>query len=219
MTAIAATRRSYRELVDGTLRVQIDVEPNDKAGFLQMFPEPGAPMGLAALKPVDAVWTPSQPLEAAPVPSFGEYAKALRLNGFCRAPEVWRAVGTDAEFLGWLRGHPCHVIGSSCNGDVVAAHVRRIANGAGTAIKPEYSAIPLCDHHHKLQHAHGESAVMLKEEWDKARIEYVEDWCWDTLKAVLGKSTMAAVSPQELLGWAQKHSVDRYLPACYREAA
>lgn len=38
----------------------------------------------------------------------------------------------------------------------MAAHVR-IGTGGGMGIKPpDWFTIPLCDHHHKEQHAHGE---------------------------------------------------------------
>ena len=35
--AISAVRRAYRELVDGTLRVQFDIEPMYKKDFLSLF--------------------------------------------------------------------------------------------------------------------------------------------------------------------------------------
>ena len=92
---------------------------------------------------------------------FGKQASELYRTGFFYAPAVLEAIGTDAEFLLWLRSQPCaakHL--GDCDGDIVAAHVRRIANGAGTGIKPDnYSAIPLCHKHHALQHQNGESAL------------------------------------------------------------
>lgn len=38
-TAISATRRAYKEMADGTLRVQFDIDPMYKNDFLKMFPE------------------------------------------------------------------------------------------------------------------------------------------------------------------------------------
>lgn len=96
---------------------------------------------------------------------FGKQASELYRTGFFYAPAVLEAIGTDAEFLLWIKSQPCaaeHL--GDCNGDVVAAHVRRIANGAGTGIKPNnYSAIPLCHKHHALQHQNGESALVPKD--------------------------------------------------------
>ncbi len=51
MNAIVATRRTYKELVDGTLRIQFDVEPKDKAAFLALFPNIDMPCALAPLIP------------------------------------------------------------------------------------------------------------------------------------------------------------------------
>lgn len=46
---LAGTRRAYKELVDGTLRVQIDIEPKDKEDFHRLFPGIDMPVALAPL--------------------------------------------------------------------------------------------------------------------------------------------------------------------------
>lgn len=101
-------------------------------------------------------------IKAVETPKKGEWGKEaqiLRQSGFFRSPAVWRAVGTDKDYLEWLKTQECaakHLGG--CEGDIVAAHVRRISNGSGVGIKPkEFSAIPLCHRHHMLQHQKGES--------------------------------------------------------------
>jgi hypothetical protein len=53
-SVIAATRRAYKELVDGTLRVQLDIDPMFKADFLRLFPEIDMPVALAPLRIEDA---------------------------------------------------------------------------------------------------------------------------------------------------------------------
>lgn len=57
MDAIPAVRRQIKELVDGTLRVQLDIEPAHKRAFLDLFPEIDAPVAIAPL----ASWATSQP--------------------------------------------------------------------------------------------------------------------------------------------------------------
>ena len=163
---------------------------------------------IADEKPVDSVAS-----------KYGAQAKELRLSSFFRRPEVWRAVGTDQEFLDWLKICSCPVTGSHY-GDIVPAHVRRVANGSGTGIKPEYSAIPLCDKHHQLQHLQGESAINPREWWDKKRIEYLVKWCWETLKTDLGYDSWSEVPPLVLETWADKKLVsgsvqNPWLPRCY----
>ena len=146
-TAISGTRKALRELADGTIRVQIDIEPIHKAQFHKLFPDIDMPIAIAPLVPVaEGIQDQEITHNTTPISIYGNYgqqAKELRLSSFFRRPEVWRAVGSDQEFLDWLRTQDCIVRSSIHCGPVVAAHVRRVANGSGTGIKPEYSAIPL----------------------------------------------------------------------------
>lgn len=49
-TAISGTRRQYKEMADGTLRVQIDIDPQFKQQFLELFGQIDMPVALAPLK-------------------------------------------------------------------------------------------------------------------------------------------------------------------------
>jgi hypothetical protein len=49
MSAISGTRRSAKELADGTLRVMIDIDPRFKAEFHRLFPNIDMPCALAPL--------------------------------------------------------------------------------------------------------------------------------------------------------------------------
>lgn len=215
--AIAATRRASRELADGTLRVQIDIEPNDKLAFLNLFPHQGDSMAVARLE--------DEVAQRASQRGWGNYARILKVSSFFRTPEVWHAIGTDADFLDWLRAQKC----ASCGWEprfegnawvgCDAAHRRR-AGGSGTAYKEPYSAIPLCTRcHRQLQHQHGESAVGGKAWFDRQRILHLAEWGWQRVKEAHHVESMRDLDPAELYAWAQRHEVDRFLPAEYREAA
>lgn len=148
---------------------------------------------------------------------YGKEARALRLSNFFRTPEVWKAIGTDEQFLDWLRGQPCAVCGDYdyVDGQQVceAAHVRRVANGSGTGIKPAYSAIPLCHKHHAEQHQQGEGD---KAWYDKQRIQHVIEWGWQSLKTQLECEHWNDVEPVQLSNWAKAHDLYDYLPREYR---
>ena len=47
--AVAGIRRTMRELVDGTIRVVVDIEPPQRADFLRLLPEVDMPVALAPL--------------------------------------------------------------------------------------------------------------------------------------------------------------------------
>ena len=233
--AVSATRRQIRELVDGTLEVKLHIDPSQKRDFLDTFPDIDMPVALAPLVPVAEGMQNLVDIYEKPVLDamndnpmtqvlnlYGQQAKELRLSAFFRRPEVWRAIGTDQEFLDWLKTQDCSAGALLCThgGDIVPAHVRRIANGAGMGIKPEYSAIPLCNNHHSLQHQQGESAIAPREWWDKKRIEYLVKWCWLKLKADLQYESWSNVPPWVLRDWADEHDVsghdgNMWLPSSY----
>jgi len=49
MSAISGTRRAMKEMADGTIRVQVDIDPQCRAQFLQLFPDIDMPVALAPL--------------------------------------------------------------------------------------------------------------------------------------------------------------------------
>ncbi len=49
MSVISATRRQMKEMADGTIRVQIDIDPAFRSEFLQAFPSIDMPIALVPL--------------------------------------------------------------------------------------------------------------------------------------------------------------------------
>lgn len=49
MSAISGTRRAIKELADGTVRVQIDVDAEHRRRFFELFPDIDMPVALAPL--------------------------------------------------------------------------------------------------------------------------------------------------------------------------
>lgn len=49
MQAISGTRRAMKEMADGTIRVQVDIDPSCRSAFLQLFPNIDMPVALAPL--------------------------------------------------------------------------------------------------------------------------------------------------------------------------
>lgn len=210
---ISGITRPYKSMADGTLRLQIDIEPNDASKAVELFGQIGTNVAIAVLN-VDK----AQEQSIIPQPK-NDYSQGLYLSSFFRTPDVWKAVGSDKEFLEWLKTQDCFVryiiftgvYDSICDGDICANHVRRVANGAGTGIKPEYSAIPGCHKHHHLQSTKGESYFGGKEVFDKLRISYLHKWSWETLKGKLGYESWSLVPYAVLLQWATQNGVDKYL--------
>lgn len=202
-------------LKDGTIRLVVDIEPRFR-DVLSNWLVPDMPVAVARITQ-DAAGREQQAAVSGDG-AYGEHARELRLSGFFRSPDVWAVVGTDDSYQAWCRSQPC----ARCRRDgndanpIVFAHARRIADGAGTAIKPKYSGIPLHDSEHKEQHQRGESAIGGKEWFDKARIEHVQAWAWEETKRQLGAASFRDVHPRRLYEWAVARGVERYLPACYR---
>jgi hypothetical protein len=221
--AIRATRGSIiREYADGSLAVRIIVAPPDKQAFMKLLPDVDLPIFIARETPESA----QRGLQTQTIQTYGEYAQMLRLHSdWMSNPEVWRHIGTDDEYLDWCRIQKCAHCSKEPHwemGTLVlneAAHVRRVANGAGTAIKPPYSAIPLCSSCHREQHQHGESAIGGADRINKLRLDHVQRWVWERMRSIFGVESMREVAPNVLLTWAQHRDIERCLPPCYREAA
>lgn len=213
-TAISATRRSYKELADGTLRVQFDIDPQFKPSFLDMFPEIDMPAAIAPLEP-SASLVPHGTSEDNP--AYGRYAKSLRLSNFFRQPEVLSALGDDAAYRRWIQQQKCVVCGQQ---DYVeetgemrceAAHVRR-ADSFGVAYKAKYACISLCHKHHHQQHNEGEEAIggslFINRECDRQR----DEWAWWAMKQHLGVTSMKQASPTQIREWATHWGIQEFLP-------
>lgn len=219
MTDAAILRGSFvrmQTMADGTPRLIIDLPQTTLRQLSELELDPGAPIAIARLTQESSLQQSQKAAQAI----YGAEAKALRLSSFFRTPDVWRAIGTDAEFLAWLRLQKCCAPkGYQCGGDVVAAHVRRVSEGAGTGIKPPYCAVSLCDAHHRIAHQHGDSALGDREWWDMERVNHVQSWAWESLKTQLKYEHWNQVPPHVLIEWAMQHGVQSLLPGAYRGAA
>lgn len=82
MTAIEATFVRAQTMVDGTLRLIVDVEPRDAVAAFGLFGQPGTALALAALKPG------AQP-EPEPERPKGGHLAVLAAR-WCESPIFWR---------------------------------------------------------------------------------------------------------------------------------
>lgn len=221
--AIMGTTVNVRTMADGTLRIALDIQPDEAVTAFQMFGVPGSSVAIVRLTDaagLEAVQPKNDELAKGP---YGEEARALVLSGFFLAPDVLKAIGSDDEFLTWLKFQKSAYSGkrdydqASYQSYCVAAHVRRVASGAGTGIKPNYSAIPLTDEEHKLQHLKGESALGDREWWDKKRDKYVLEWARNKLKDKLTYNSWTNVPPKTLCLWAHEHGVLESVPYMIRD--
>ena len=89
--------------------------------------------------------------------------------------------GSDAEYLHYVRCWPSCLSGAyslvvDSVGFCEAAHVRHVSLGSGTAIKPEYAAVPLTKEEHQLTHQKGDSVFAPPEFWEKQATYYLVKW-------------------------------------------
>lgn len=214
-SVIRATRGPIlKEYEDGSLAVRIVIAPPDKQTFMKLLPDVNLPIFIAA----ETLGSAQQGLQEETIENFGDYARELMLHSdWMGNPKVWAQIGTDDDYLEWCRDQKCAHCGKAPRSE--AAHVRRIANGAGTGIKPPFSAIPLCTEDHGAQHQHGESAIGGKDKVDKMRLEHVKRWAWETMREIFDVESMREVNPADVLAWAKDRGIERHLPVIYREAA
>lgn len=156
MDAVAGTRRAMKELVDGTIRVQIDIDPPHRAAFLRLFPEIDMAVALAPLVTINpapesstgrdggrattedagpgGAADPAGPAESAP----NELARKLHVDGYFRNPKLWEKMEEAGLYLQrdhkeWIESLPClfererEVRHGPCFGDIVLHHCNSAA--------------------------------------------------------------------------------------------
>lgn len=90
MSAILATSGAIRSLVDGTLRLTVDIEPKDAQAAFALFGKPGSPVALARITNEAAVehdrqaqaQPPAEPLERKPLSLASKVALRCRERSF-----------------------------------------------------------------------------------------------------------------------------------------
>jgi hypothetical protein len=151
--------------------------------------------------------------------SAGKLMQQFYRNGFFHAGPVLTALGPDSNFLQWCRGQlvcwGCSATGVEDN-PIQAAHYRKVAAGAGTGIKPPYSALPLCRKCHLKQHDKGYSAVATIEIWEGWVAKSRQEWGHQRLREVFGTTSMRAVPQAMLTDWMKEHELEKLIPKDFR---
>ena len=223
--ALVGTTRNLRTLSDGTVRIQVDIEPTDALSAMQFFGSPNTPIAMACLN-AEAIASHQQTNEIER--EAGLMANSLHRVGFFKKREVAKVIGPDKDFIVWVRKQPCVISGAIQ--DVEAAHVRRVSAGAGTGIKPEYNAIPLHRDVHREQHAQGEVGCLQKflpdrtwtEEsardfFDKQADSMREQWVKSRLYIRFGVTSLREIDFKEFAQWAQDQGLKEHLSQIVRE--
>jgi hypothetical protein len=217
--AFMGTTSGAKTMADGTLRLQIDIDPLHINEAFTAFGAPGSSVALAKMAAPAAVEQMQKPKGKG---EFGMQARALRLSGFFRNQKVWEAAGTDKQYLEWLKTRISALDGDQDfgyedgEGRCVPAHYRRVEHGSGTGIKPEYCAIPLTNAQHQLQHAQGHDAIGSDEWWAENRINYLTTWAWERVRDHFGVDSFTEIDPKALNYWASENMVAEYLPIEYQ---
>lgn len=164
----------------------------------------------------------------------GAHYQALYQSGFFNNPVLWRWAGTDGDYQEWVRNQPSCVSGKQDwhrgrDGNVGKceyAHVRRVANGAGTGIKPDYCGVPLTHEEHALQHQQGETALLRAfninsapaPEWfEKQAIKYRTDWIKSVIYEYFEVGSLKEIEPSEFAAWAKEIGVFNALPNIFKQ--
>lgn len=219
MSAVQATVSKFMSLADGTLRLQVDIHQTDTAAALSLLCEVGRTVAVAALADAQEEEVleeefPASYKENECDNNAGKLMQSLYQAGWFHAPKVLKALGKDAMFLQWVRGQEtCWACNDSS--DIVAAHYRKVASGAGTAIKPPYSAIPLCKACHDKQHAHGYSVISPAGWWEEKAAKARQDWGHQRMRDIFETTSMTAVPAKWVVEWALEHELTYLVPQEY----
>lgn len=207
--AVCGVRRGARELVDGTIRVQIDIDPANRKAFFDLFAEIDMAVALAPLD-LSAVRPPSRTEQDKPAHERS-LAQRLHLDGYFRSRALWRAlhekrIYTLSEHKAWVEQQPCLRKGTTpCQGDIVLHHTPSSAiQAAGSALQPQnpnkpphWYGVPLCHEHHR-NWAHGSATREDKEALVVAAIALMADQAKRAMKVYIGLESLSGLT-QEML--------------------
>lgn len=228
--AIPFVSRKISTLVDGTLRIVVDVDPPHRAAAFSLFAEPGTNGAMAALKDGYGLVEDEDN-------SYGKWWHQM-ISGNRFHPQMCQHIDTDAKFEDWIRQQPSCIDGDYDyseqypEGRCEIAHVRR-AGPSGTAHRPPYNGVPMTHAQHSLQHQQGELAVLVK--WDVLRskedqtvdqakkwfdskaFQYRSEWASKTLCRQLGHESRKDCPPAKVLDWAKEMGIMNYIPDRLRQ--
>lgn len=217
MSAVQATVSKFMSLADGTLRLQVDVHQTDSKVALELLCEVGQTVAVAALADSDAgeVEEVAAYQENECDNSAGKLMQALYRGGWFHAPKVLAALGKDAGYLQWVRQQErcqqCNNPGTE-EAPIQAAHYRKVGSGAGTGVKPPFSAVSLCSTCHATQHAKGYSALAPVGVWEAWVASTKAGWGHQRMRDIFETESMTAVPAQYVVEWALEHELNALIP-------
>lgn len=124
-SVVSGTRRGIKELVDGTIRVSVDIDPRFRRAFFELFPDIDAPVALAPL--VESFEQPSPETDRVVTEAAKEAVKPV--GG--KLAKLAGQLCADGEFAGWLMGAAPLVYAEEAKegrDDLTARVVRHICN-------------------------------------------------------------------------------------------
>ena len=202
--AVSGTRRAMKEMADGTLRVQIDIDPPQKKAFLELFPNIDMAVGLAPLK-----LSPDLLVEAKKEPNY--FARDLMRDGYFYALRLWLAMHDCGSYT--MQQHKAYIetlacCGQAfhphqCNGDIVLHHAHRAEDAAAGDRQPEnpqkaphYFGVPVCHTAHTWIHtqADRETKRLIRE----YAIKLTADQMKAALKRHLKITSLSDITPEML---------------------
>lgn len=132
---ISGTRRAIKELADGTVRLQVDIDPECRRDFFRLFPEIDTRIALAPLKP-DAKEV------AEPEVKGGQLAKAAGM--MCSDPAFQRWIVREHAF-------EAEAIASDLSGTDAAAEVVRLVCGVKSRAELDHNAEAATRFHERVR--------------------------------------------------------------------
>lgn len=208
--AVCGTRRAFKEMSDGTIRVSVDIDPDFRDAFLKLFTQIDMRVAIAPLLPEHEVAARQTKAATAASPQERSFAHRLHAIGYFRDPKLWRAmhdydIYTLQEHKRFIEGQPCVIPACVHNGDVVLHHVA-MANlpAAGRRLQPEapnkvphWYGVPACHAGHNF--VHSKECTLDGKHWllEKA-IAFTAEQCKQQIKDYLGVTSFTDVTREML---------------------
>lgn len=146
------------------------------------------------------------------IKEYGDAMNALKLSGFFKQPNVWKAIGTEEEYIDYIKNEKCLFHNHQCY-DIQAFKM----NNEDVR---HYAYVPLCIKHAEQAKNDINSIPGGIKCLNMRHSILIYEWAMKKLTDILGydEPNLYVLNPSKVLFWAIENKLNVYIPTSFKNA-